>query len=106
VDSIIFLTLTRLIVVINFVNFSFALFTPPPLGDFHQPVVPRRRPPARVAEHQRELERRGQRGGRRLARARTRGDVGSGVVQRQHGDRGDGEGGVGRAVRSRTMSAW
>jgi hypothetical protein len=29
----IFLTLTRLVVVINFVNFSFALFTPP-LGDF------------------------------------------------------------------------
>jgi hypothetical protein len=29
-DSIIFLTLTRLVVVINFVNFSFALFTPPP----------------------------------------------------------------------------
>jgi hypothetical protein len=26
--------LTRLVVVINFVNFSFALFTPP-LGDFH-----------------------------------------------------------------------
>jgi hypothetical protein len=34
-DSIIFLTLTRLAVVINFVNFSFALFTPP-LGDFHK----------------------------------------------------------------------
>jgi hypothetical protein len=32
-DSIIFLTLTRLVVVINFVNFSFALFTPT-LGDF------------------------------------------------------------------------
>jgi hypothetical protein len=31
---IIFLTLTRLVVVINFVNFSFSLFTPP-LGDFH-----------------------------------------------------------------------
>jgi hypothetical protein len=61
-----------------------------------QPVVPRRRSPARVAEHQRELERCGQRGGRRLARAR--GDVGGGVVQRQHSDRGDGEGGVGRAV--------
>jgi hypothetical protein len=28
-DSIKFLTLTRLVVVINFVNFSFALFTPP-----------------------------------------------------------------------------
>jgi hypothetical protein len=27
-DSFIFLTLTRLVVVINFVNFSFALFTP------------------------------------------------------------------------------
>jgi hypothetical protein len=33
-DLIIFLTLTRLVVVINFINFSFALFTPP-LGDFH-----------------------------------------------------------------------
>jgi hypothetical protein len=33
VDSIIFLTLTRLVVVIIFENFSFALFTPP-LGDF------------------------------------------------------------------------
>jgi hypothetical protein len=33
-DSIIFLTLTRLVVVIIFENFSFALFTPP-LGDFH-----------------------------------------------------------------------
>jgi hypothetical protein len=28
VDSFIFLTLTRLVVVINFENFSFALFTP------------------------------------------------------------------------------
>jgi hypothetical protein len=28
-DSFLFLTLTRLVVVINFVNFSFALFTPP-----------------------------------------------------------------------------
>jgi hypothetical protein len=41
-DSIIFLTLTRLVVVINFVNFSFGLFTPP-LGDFqvvvsHMPI--------------------------------------------------------------------
>jgi hypothetical protein len=33
VESIIFLTLTRLVVVIIFGNFSFALFTPP-LGDF------------------------------------------------------------------------
>jgi hypothetical protein len=32
-DSFIFLTLTRLVVVIKFVNFKFALFTPP-LGDF------------------------------------------------------------------------
>jgi hypothetical protein len=32
-DLIIFLTLTRLVVVINFENFSFALFTPP-LGEF------------------------------------------------------------------------
>jgi hypothetical protein len=36
-DSIIFLTLTRLVVVINFVNFSFALFTPP-LGNFQDSV--------------------------------------------------------------------
>jgi hypothetical protein len=35
VDSIIFLTLTRLVVVIKFENFSFALFTPP-LGDFQE----------------------------------------------------------------------
>jgi hypothetical protein len=35
-DSIIFLTLTRLVVVIKFVNFRFALFTPP-LGDFQLP---------------------------------------------------------------------
>jgi hypothetical protein len=34
-DSFIFLTLTRLVVVFIFVNFSFALFTPP-LGDYHQ----------------------------------------------------------------------
>jgi hypothetical protein len=33
-DLFIFLTLTRLVVVIIFENFSFALFTPP-LGDFH-----------------------------------------------------------------------
>jgi hypothetical protein len=33
VDSIIFLKLTRLVVVIIFENFSFALFTPP-LGDY------------------------------------------------------------------------
>jgi hypothetical protein len=32
-DSLLFLTLTRLVVVINFVNFSFTLFTPP-LGDY------------------------------------------------------------------------
>jgi hypothetical protein len=37
-DSIIFLTLTRLVVVIIFENFSFALFTPP-LGDY-QPSTP------------------------------------------------------------------
>jgi hypothetical protein len=34
-DSFIFLTLTRLVVVIKFVNFKFALFTPP-LGDFQE----------------------------------------------------------------------
>jgi hypothetical protein len=37
-DSFIFLTLIRLVVVFIFVNFSFALFTPP-LGDFHQRKV-------------------------------------------------------------------
>jgi hypothetical protein len=36
-DSFIFLTLTRLVVVFIFVNFSFALFTPP-LGDYQHPV--------------------------------------------------------------------
>jgi hypothetical protein len=34
-DSFIFLTLTRLVVVFIFVNFSFALFTPP-LGDYQK----------------------------------------------------------------------
>jgi hypothetical protein len=33
-----FVTLTRLVVVFIFVNFSFALFTPP-LGDYHKPLV-------------------------------------------------------------------
>jgi hypothetical protein len=37
VDSFIFLTLTRLVVVIIFENFSFALFTPP-LGDYQKPM--------------------------------------------------------------------
>jgi Ca2+/Na+ antiporter len=37
-DSILFLTLTRLVVVFIFVNFSFALFTPP-LGDYQVPLV-------------------------------------------------------------------
>jgi hypothetical protein len=37
-DSFIFLTLTRLVVVFTFINFSFALFTPP-LGDYHQRLV-------------------------------------------------------------------
>jgi hypothetical protein len=36
-DSFIFLTLTRLVVVLKFVNFRFALFTPP-LGDFQLKV--------------------------------------------------------------------
>jgi hypothetical protein len=36
-DSFIFLTLTRLVVVLKFINFRFALFTPP-LGDFHSPI--------------------------------------------------------------------
>jgi hypothetical protein len=37
-DSFIFLTLTRLVVVFIFVNFSFALFTPP-LGDYQSEYV-------------------------------------------------------------------
>jgi hypothetical protein len=37
-DSFIFLTLTRLVVVFIFVNFSFALFTPP-LGDYHPRIA-------------------------------------------------------------------
>jgi hypothetical protein len=36
-DLIIFLTLTRLVIVIIFENFSFALFTPP-LGDFQRGI--------------------------------------------------------------------
>jgi hypothetical protein len=38
-DTFLFLTLTRLVVVIKFVNFRFALLTPP-LGDFHSANVP------------------------------------------------------------------
>jgi hypothetical protein len=37
-DSFIFLTLTRLVVVFIFINFSFALFTPP-LGDYQLATV-------------------------------------------------------------------
>jgi hypothetical protein len=37
-DSLLFLTLTWLVVVFIFVNFSFALFTPP-LGDFQSESV-------------------------------------------------------------------
>jgi hypothetical protein len=33
-DSFLFLTLTRLVIVLKFINFRFALFTPP-LGNFH-----------------------------------------------------------------------
>jgi hypothetical protein len=40
-DSFLFLTLIRLVVVFIFVNFSFALFTPP-LGDYHKRTRPRR----------------------------------------------------------------
>jgi hypothetical protein len=48
-DSIILLTLTRLVVVFIFVNFSFALFTPP-LGDYQQ-----RQPTGDVGGEQHEL---------------------------------------------------
>jgi hypothetical protein len=44
-DLFIFLTLTRLVVVFIFVNFSFALFTPP-LGDYQKPKALRS-----LAEH-------------------------------------------------------
>jgi hypothetical protein len=37
-DSFIFLTLTPLVVVFIFVNFSFALFTPP-LGDYQRLLI-------------------------------------------------------------------
>jgi hypothetical protein len=49
-DSFLFLTLTRLVVVINCVNFSFALFTPP-LGDFQSTHLSRSQstPPVRLA---------------------------------------------------------
>jgi hypothetical protein len=49
-DSIIFLTLTRLVVVIIFENFSFALFTPP-LGDFQNLWEQIRRPPSNLKTH-------------------------------------------------------
>jgi hypothetical protein len=42
-DSFIFLTLTRLVVVFIFVNFSFALFTPPPSRRLSAAVVVERR---------------------------------------------------------------
>jgi hypothetical protein len=41
-DSFIFLTLTRLVVVFIFVNFSFALFTPPPSRRLSVRFVPNR----------------------------------------------------------------
>jgi hypothetical protein len=39
-DLLLFLTLTRLVVVFIFVNFSFALFTPP-LGDYQEEKLTR-----------------------------------------------------------------
>jgi hypothetical protein len=42
-DSFLFLTLTRLIVVLKFINFRFALFTPP-LGDFQRSILPPEHP--------------------------------------------------------------
>jgi hypothetical protein len=45
-----FLTLTRLVAVFIFVNFSFALFTPPPLGDY-QLVLPKKKIPSASNEH-------------------------------------------------------
>jgi hypothetical protein len=52
-DSFIFLTLTWLVVVFIFVNFSFALFTPPPLGDY-QPRHQGRWSSVRAAGHMTE----------------------------------------------------
>jgi hypothetical protein len=52
VNSIIFLTLTRLVVVFIFVNFSFTLFTPP-LGDYHPlfgPIAARALPSLSLAD--------------------------------------------------------
>jgi hypothetical protein len=49
-DSIIFLTLTRLVVVIIFENFSFALFTPP-LGDFQVRRLAPRKGSTAALEH-------------------------------------------------------
>jgi hypothetical protein len=45
-DSFIFLTLTRLVVMLKFINFRFALFTPP-LGDFQCDVSQRAEPDVR-----------------------------------------------------------
>jgi hypothetical protein len=54
-DSFIFLTLTRLVVVLKFINFRFTLFTPP-LGDFHPRTPPTTCAPALVS-YQRGRER-------------------------------------------------
>jgi hypothetical protein len=47
----IFLTLTRLVVVLKFINFRFALFTPP-LGDFQRALFPARfRSPTTITKY-------------------------------------------------------
>jgi hypothetical protein len=83
-DSFIFLTLTRLVVVFIFVNFSFALFTPPPLGDYqrrwerHRPGrrLRRRRGPAGAAQW--PADRLGRRGAGRGGAAAVAAGAGSG----------------------------
>jgi hypothetical protein len=53
-DSFIFLTLTRLVVVFIFVNFSFALFTPP-LGDYQAQTGSSDLPPDSLDTHKQNL---------------------------------------------------
>jgi hypothetical protein len=38
-DLVLFLTLTQLVVVLKVYKFQICLFTPPPLGDFHDSVA-------------------------------------------------------------------
>jgi hypothetical protein len=71
-DSIIFLTLTRLVVVIKLLNFRFALFTPP-LGDYHTSLGMAPRTRLERSESVRRLVSRSSAAGRRDARSAIEG---------------------------------